>query len=119
MLGSACLLSVLHGENADKTYAYVAGVMSVPEGTVVPNAVNPVVLYDIDDGKDAVYAGLPDWIKNLHPAEQGVQGGRTAGRDPGRRVGPSIGSEYGASPQSGRQGNASGRDVFPLHPSST
>lgn len=65
MLGSACLLSILHGENGDKTYAYVAGVMSVPDGTVVPDAVNPAVLYDIDGGKDAVYAGLPDWIKNL------------------------------------------------------
>jgi hypothetical protein len=65
MLGAACLLSILHGENAEKTYAYIAGVMSVPEGMVVPDAVNPVVLYDIDNGEDAVYARLPDWVKNL------------------------------------------------------
>ena len=65
MLGAACLLSILHGENAEKIYAYIAGVMSVPEGIVVPDAVNPGVLYDIDNGEDAVYAKLPDWIKNL------------------------------------------------------
>ncbi|RIE06569.1 phage replication initiation protein, NGO0469 family [Candidatus Cryosericum terrychapinii] len=65
MLGAACLLSVLHSENAEKAYAYIAGVMSVPEGMVVPDAVNPVVLYDINNGEDAVYAKLPDWVKNL------------------------------------------------------
>ena len=65
MLGAVCLLSILHGENAEKAYAYIAGVVSLPEGVVVPNAVNPVVLYDIDKGEDAVYAKLPDWVKNL------------------------------------------------------
>ncbi|MBA4364929.1 MAG: hypothetical protein C0398_02840 [Coprothermobacter sp.] len=65
MLGAACLLSILHGENAEKAYAYIAGVMSVPEGMVVPDAVNPVVLYDIDGGEDAVFSKLPDWVKNL------------------------------------------------------
>jgi hypothetical protein len=65
MLGVACLLSILHGENAEKAYAYIAGVMSVPEGMVVPDAVNPVVLYDIKGGEDAVYAKLSDWVKNL------------------------------------------------------
>jgi hypothetical protein len=65
MLGAPCLLSILHGENAEKAYAYIAGVMSVPEGMVVPGAINPVVLYDIDNGEDAVYAKLPDWVKNL------------------------------------------------------
>ncbi|MFZ2414143.1 MAG: hypothetical protein WAW16_07985 [Candidatus Cryosericum sp.] len=65
MLGTACLLSILHSENAEKAYAYIAGVMSVPEGMIVPDAVNSVVLYDIEGGEDAVYAKLPDWIKNL------------------------------------------------------
>jgi hypothetical protein len=35
MMGAACLLSILHGGNAEKAYAYVAGVMSVPEGMPV------------------------------------------------------------------------------------
>jgi hypothetical protein len=65
MLGAACLLSILHGENAEKAYAYIAGVMSIPEGMVVPDAVNPVVLYDIKGGEDGIYAKLPDWVKNL------------------------------------------------------
>ncbi|MHB8106295.1 MAG: phage replication initiation protein, NGO0469 family [Candidatus Cryosericum sp.] len=65
MVGAACLLSILHGENAEKAYAYVAGVMRVPEGMAVPDAVSPVVLYDINNGEDAVYAKLPDWVKNV------------------------------------------------------
>lgn len=65
MLGAACLLSILHGGNAEKVYAYVAGVMSVPEGTPVPEAVNPVVLYNTEKGEDTVYAKLPEWVKDL------------------------------------------------------
>jgi hypothetical protein len=65
MLGTPCLLSILHGGNTEKAYAYVAGVMSVPEGMAVPQAVNPVVLYDIENGEDAVYAKLPEWVKDL------------------------------------------------------
>jgi len=65
MLGTACLLSILHGGNAEKAYAYVAGVMSLPEGMAVPQAVNPVVLYDIGKGEDAVYAKLPEWVRDL------------------------------------------------------
>lgn len=65
MLGAACLLSILHGESVEKTYAYIAGVMRIPEGMTVPEAVNPMVLYDIENGEDAVYGNLPDWIRNL------------------------------------------------------
>ena len=65
MLGTACLLSILHSENGERTYAYISGMMSVPDGMIVPDAVNPVVLYDIESGEDAVYAKLPDWVKAL------------------------------------------------------
>jgi hypothetical protein len=63
--GAACLLSILHGRNAEKAHAYVARVMSVPGGMVVPDAVNPAVLYNIEGREDPVYAKLPDWVKNL------------------------------------------------------
>jgi hypothetical protein len=31
----------------------------------VPDALNPMVLYDIENGEDAVYAKLPEWVKSL------------------------------------------------------
>lgn len=82
MLGAACLLSILHGENAEKAYAYIAGVMSVPEGMVVPDAVNPVVLYDIKGGEDAVYAKLSDWVKNLIQQSRQFKGNEGPAKTP-------------------------------------
>lgn len=65
MLGAPCLLSVIHADSNGKTYANIAGVMSVPKGTTVPDQSNPAVSYDVENGRDAVYAKLPDWIKNI------------------------------------------------------
>lgn len=63
MLGAPCLLSVIHAESGGKTYANIAGVMSVPKGTAVPEQSNPMVGYDVENGKDAVYEKLPEWIR--------------------------------------------------------
>jgi hypothetical protein len=65
MLGAPCLLSVIHAESGGKTYANIAGVMSVPKGTAVPDQMNPVVSYDIENGEDAVYAKLPEWLRTI------------------------------------------------------
>lgn len=65
MLGAPCLLSVIHADSNGKTYANIAGVMSVPKGTTVPDQSNPAVSYDVENGRDAVYNKLPDWIKNI------------------------------------------------------
>src|SRR5664280_1243118 len=65
LLGAPCLLSVIHAESNNKTYANIAGVMSVPKGTAVPEQSNPMVSYDVENGKDAVYEKLPEWIRKV------------------------------------------------------
>ena len=65
MLGAPCLLSVIHAESSGKTYANIAGVMSVPKGTAVPEQSNPMVSYDVENGKDAVWEKLPEWIRKV------------------------------------------------------
>ncbi|MCX6084005.1 MAG: hypothetical protein NT102_03465 [Caldiserica bacterium] len=82
MLGTACLLCILHGENAEKAYAYITGMMSVPQGIGVPDAINPVVLYDIENGEDAVYAKLPEWIKNLIQQSRKFKGDEEPAKTP-------------------------------------
>lgn len=79
MLGAACLLSIVHSGNAEKAYAYIAGVMSVPEDMVVPDTVNPAVLYNIKGGEDAVYASLPDWVKSLIQQSREFKGNEEPG----------------------------------------
>jgi len=65
MLGAPCLLSVIHAESGGKTYANVAGVMSVPKGTTVPEQSNPMISYDVENGKDVVWEKLPEWIRTM------------------------------------------------------
>lgn len=77
MLGVPCLLSVIHAESNGKTYANIAGVMSVPKGTTVPDQVNPFVSYDIENGKDAIYEKLPEWIRLIIGQSREFQGDET------------------------------------------
>lgn len=65
MLGAPCLLSIIHAESGGKTYANIAAVMSVPKGTQVPGQSNPMVSYDVENGKDAVFEKLPEWIRKI------------------------------------------------------
>lgn len=65
MLGAPCLLSIIHAESNGKTYANIAAVMSVPKGTKVPEQFNPMVSYDVENGKDAVFEKLPEWIRTM------------------------------------------------------
>jgi len=65
LLGLPCLLSVIHAQSGDKTYANVAGVMSVPKGTQVPPQSNPMVSYDVENGKDATFEKLPEWVRKI------------------------------------------------------
>lgn len=65
LLGKPCLLSIIHAESNGKTYANIAGVMSVPKGTKVPEQSNPVVSYDVENGKDATFEKLPEWIRTM------------------------------------------------------
>lgn len=65
LLGKPCLLSIIHTQSGDKTYANIASVMGVPKGTPVPAQFNPMTTYDVEDGKNAVFEKLPDWIKKI------------------------------------------------------
>jgi len=62
ILGKGCQVIVQHNEEGRAKVDRVAG---VPKGTTLPPPVNPVVEYSIDQGKDAVYAKLPEWVRNM------------------------------------------------------
>lgn len=82
MLGAPCLLSIIHAESNGKTYANIAGVMSVPKGTTVPDQSNPAISYDVENGKDAVYAKLPEWIRTIIDQSKEFKGESEPDGDP-------------------------------------
>ncbi len=65
LLGAPCLLNVIHktGSNGN-TYGNVASLSPMPKGMQCPPAITEPVKYEIEQGRDAVFASLPEWIQN-------------------------------------------------------
>lgn len=65
IIGAGCLISVKHTKSPDgtKTYNSYAGCAPLMEGMTVPKPENKTVIYSVEEGENAVFASLPDWIK--------------------------------------------------------
>lgn len=62
ILGKGCQLVVEQGETERSN---VVGVVGLPKGIKTDNAINPLVEYNIEDGKNEVFEKLPDWLKKM------------------------------------------------------
>lgn len=62
VVGKECYVNVQHkiSKSTGNTYSYIASIMPVPEGSVVPEPVNPTFIFDHEDNFDA------DILENLH-----------------------------------------------------
>lgn len=58
ILGVPCLLSIVH--SSDGKYANVQSAVKLPTNTGVPEPVNNLVYYEIEQGKDDVYRSLSE-----------------------------------------------------------
>jgi hypothetical protein len=67
VLGKSCMLSIVHNEKGEKTYANIAAVMPLPKGTNSPEAEGKVMYYDEDDAKS--YDDLPEWVRKKIDAQ--------------------------------------------------
>jgi hypothetical protein len=66
LLGKTCMTTVTHVEKNGSTYANVTAVTSVPKGLPDAPQVNPSVEYSIgDDGENAKFSALPDFLKEM------------------------------------------------------
>lgn len=63
-LGRECTATIVHNENAGNIYANIASLGPVMQGMTCPPAVNPLVLYSIEDSTQAELEALPDWLRN-------------------------------------------------------
>ena len=63
VIGKPCMVSVVHEEGQNGTYARIAGVMSPPKGMQYPAQQNPSMVFDIDDWRDEVFDSLPNYLK--------------------------------------------------------
>lgn len=62
ILGKGCQVVVEHN---DEGRAKVTAVVGLPKGTKTEPAINPLVEYSIEDGKNPAFDKLPDWVKAM------------------------------------------------------
>jgi len=63
VLGANCLVNVVSVQKNGKKYANVSAVAKLPKG-MEPKTATYQLLYNMDDGIDAIPEGVPDWIAN-------------------------------------------------------
>lgn len=65
VLGHACILTIIdHTSKAGKTSQVISGIGSTMKGMTVPEAENPIVELNYAEFDPAIFAGLPDFIKD-------------------------------------------------------
>lgn len=64
VLGKSCMLSVIHNQKGDKTYANIASVAKPPKGMTVPPQVNPSVSFSLAEFDQKTFDNLPEWVRN-------------------------------------------------------
>lgn len=65
LLGHPAMLTIMHVEkkNKDGVYAKVTAVTRPPKSVVCPKQILETLEYSVDQGKDAVYEKLPEWLR--------------------------------------------------------
>ena len=65
VLGKSCMIQIIHNKKADKVYANIAAIMPLMKGIAPLVAENPLKFYSIQDDRDVIPAGTPQWIIDI------------------------------------------------------
>lgn len=64
VIGAPCQLSVVPQERNGKTYTNIGAVVSIPKGTMVPEAIRSRLIFDLDEeGAYQALELLPEWVQ--------------------------------------------------------
>jgi hypothetical protein len=64
ILGAGCILNVVHNTVEGTTYANVASAGPLMKGMALPVQSWPSVKYELEQGKDARFETLPEWLQD-------------------------------------------------------
>lgn len=81
VLGKPCTLTIVHNKNGDKTYANIASVAGVMKGMQVPERVNDLLYFNMDEPDRAALQRLPKWVQTKIAAAHDAPEPATAGGD--------------------------------------
>lgn len=63
VVGAPCLLNIIHEDRGGKTVSKIASISPLPKGMSMNGQINPSVVYEIEQGRDSVFASLPEWLQ--------------------------------------------------------
>ncbi len=63
LLGQPCMLNVTHTTKEGSTWANIAAISKLPKGLECPPAIGELIEYDVNAHNEAVFAKLPDFLK--------------------------------------------------------
>lgn len=83
VIGVPCMVTVTHVDKQGKTYANVTAVTGMPKGMVCPAAFNAPVEFSLETHDEAVFRGLPDFLKEIiQSSDEWKQKGQAPVSDP-------------------------------------
>lgn len=62
IVGTHCLLNIIHRENGGRTYANVGAIMKMPKGMDKPAATLDQIIFDLDESDLSMLDNIPEWI---------------------------------------------------------
>lgn len=65
VVGAPCLLNIIHETKDGKTRETISTISPLPKGMGLAEQVNKSVIYEIEQGRDAVFQALPEWMQKM------------------------------------------------------
>lgn len=65
IMGTSCLINVIHKERNGRTYANIASIMALPKGMQKGKIQGDPIIFDLDDATMEDIGSLPDWIATM------------------------------------------------------
>lgn len=82
VLGTYCMINIMHEEKNGKTYANIASIMPLPKGMPKPSSPNECYLFDIDAPNMEIFNRFGDKLKATITSAPEWKGARNAGEVP-------------------------------------
>lgn len=104
IIGKPCMVTIVHVEKGEKTYANLTTVTGLPKGMTAPEQVNASVIYHVTGGKNNIYASLPTWLQETIAKSPEFQGVTAKGNSKDRTVndaGDDISPQDRSEPEGG------------------
>lgn len=65
VVGATCLLNMIHEQKDGKLRERIAAIMPLPKGMTMSGPINKPLIYEIEQGRDAVFQSLPEWTQKM------------------------------------------------------